>query len=286
MSVCVVGSANLDTVLRVAELPAGGVTVVAERREVGVGGKGLNQAIAAARAGAKTSFVGVIGPDDSRDIRSTLDGSGVESVLEERDGGSSGAVVVVDADGENLIVVSANGTAGWRPNAEQIARVESADRVVLQLELGADLARDLAAVARAAGAWVILNASPVPPGADLRGVADILVVNEHEALALGADPADLAGGLRAIAPDVVVTLGARGCLVTTPDGVTAIEGVPTAVVDTTGAGDTFCGYLVAGLHRGLSLPDSARWAGAAAARSVARAGASESIPWAQEGVDP
>ena len=267
MTICVVGCANRDIVLGVGTLPRAGETVVATARTVGVGGKGVNQAIAAALAGAVTTFVGVVG-DDAQEIAAALQSAGVDADLEHRVGASSSATVVVDAQGENLIVVAAGATEGWRPSPAQVA---DADLVVLQLELGLEVALLAARAARDAGHRVVLNASPVLEGSDeLAGLVDVLVVNEHEAAALSS-----AAGL---APTVVTTLGARGCRVVDAGVETVIPGIPAEVVDTTGAGDTFCGYLVAGLDEGLAVVDAARLATAAASLSVGRAGAAASIP--------
>ncbi|HEV6953085.1 MAG TPA: ribokinase [Promicromonospora sp.] len=290
-TVVVVGSANVDLVVDVPRHPAGGETILGGDLRRTPGGKGANQAVAAARAGgADTSFVGALGRDESADLLlASLQGAGVRTDTVDRvDAPTGTALITVSPDGENAIVVAPGANSRVRVGAAQARRVAAADVVLAQLEipLGTVTA---AAVERRQGALFVLNAAPSRelPDALWREV-DVLVVNEHEAADLAGaagTPEDLAAALLARVPAVVVTLGAEGSLVVRRD--TDPVRVPAArvdAVDTTGAGDTYCGVLAAALARlGLAgLADAARLAGAAAALAVTRPGAQDAVPDAAE----
>ncbi|MFC6510095.1 ribokinase [Promicromonospora citrea] len=290
-TVVVVGSANVDLVVDVPRHPAGGETILGGNLRRTPGGKGANQAVAAARAGgAGTTFVGALGRDESADLLlASLEGAGVRTETVDRvDAPTGTALITVSPDGENAIVVAPGANSRVRVGAAQARRVAAADVVLAQLEipLGTVTA---AAVERRQGALFVLNAAPSRelPDALWREV-DVLVVNEHEAADLAGaagTPEDLAAALLARVPAVVVTLGAEGSLVVRRD--TDPVRVPAArvdAVDTTGAGDTYCGVLAAALARlGLAgLADAARLAGAAAALAVTRPGAQDAVPDAAE----
>jgi len=298
--VVVVGSANVDLVVPVPRHPAGGETVLGGALQRSPGGKGANQAVAAARAGgAATTFVGALGRDAAADLLlASLEAAGVRTDLVARAAGATGtALVTVTPDGENAIVVAPGANAEVRVGGPEAARIAAADVVLAQLEvpLGAVAA---AARARRAGALLVLNAAPSAPlPADLLAEVDVLVVNEHEARDLtglgggaasdggpGAAPAELAAALLERVPAVVVTLGGAGSLVAErgDPAPAAVPAFPAAVVDTTGAGDTYCGVLAAALARGEGLVGAARLAAAAAALAVGRPGAQEAVPAAAE----
>lgn len=283
--VTVVGSANLDLVLRVAEVPAAGETVLAHGREEHVGGKGLNQALAAARAGATVELVATLGRDVAADrlLRALADdGVGTRGVGRV-DGTSGNALVTVSDAGENVIVVDpgANG-ATLALDEPQRELVRTASVVLCQLETPLELVQDTAAEARAAGVRLVLNAAPARPlPASLLRLVDVLVVNEHEACALTdeADPATAACRLAGSVADVVVTLGAGGALHVGPGGdVTHVPGVPAEPVDTTGAGDAFTGYLAAHLASGAAVVEGLPRAVAAGSLAVRVRGAVPSLP--------
>lgn len=279
-----VGSANLDLVLRVEHIPAPGETVAAVGREEHVGGKGLNQAVAAARAGARTSLVGTVGQDRAGDM--LLAAAGTDQVevgaLARVPGPSGTALVVVSAAGENAIVVAAgaNGSAErLSPSGEE--RVRGATVLLCQLEVPRALVQHAVEVARGAGRRVVLNAAPAHPLP--RGLLDlvgVLVVNEGEAAALSgvADPARAAQDLARAVPDVVVTLGAAGALHVGPGGTARVPGLRAAVVDTTGAGDAFTGVLAAHLAAGGDVPGGLLRAVAAGSLAVRTRGAVPSLP--------
>ncbi|MGN6332365.1 MAG: ribokinase [Motilibacteraceae bacterium] len=245
--VLVVGSLNVDLVTRVARHPHPGETVLGAGLRRLPGGKGANQALAAARAGAQVSLVGCVGDDGVG--QTYLDG------LEERDvdtdevvvlpGAPTGhALIVVDEAGENTIVVVGGANSLTRPRQVSFA-IEEADSppdvVLLQLELPLPVVLHAALAGREAGARVVLNPSPwQPPPVALLAAVDVLVVNEHEAAELGT--LAQSGG-----PEQVVTRGAAGATWTWEGG--SVRSVPPAVdvVDTTGAGDVLAGALAAGL---------------------------------------
>lgn len=287
--IAVVGSINLDIVVEVERLPAPGETVVGgDRREL-PGGKGANQAVAASRLGAEVAFVGRVGADEAgRRLRAGLVEEGVAvAYLREDEAPTGVALIAVDRAGENSIVVSPGANARVGADDVEAARavVAGAKVVLLQHEVPDTAVQ--AAIA-AAGGTVVLNPGPA------RGLAapvDVLVPNRGELEALvgrAGDPAELARGLvggdpragapRAAAGAVVVTLGAEGALVVQGERVERIAAPRVAAVDTTGAGDTFCGALAQALADGATLVEAARWATRAAAASVTRLGAQGGMP--------
>ncbi|MDT7806095.1 MAG: ribokinase [Actinomycetota bacterium] len=278
----VVGSANVDLVVDVPRHPHGGETVLGDRLRRSPGGKGANQAVAAAWAGgADTSLVGALGEDEAADlILVSLGGAGVRTELVSRvDAATGTAFVTVDPDGENAIVVAPGANDLLQLGERQAERIAEADVVLAQLEIPLDVVAQGAGL-RKPGALFVLNAAPsheLP--AELWAAIDILVVNEHEA-------ADLAGTPEALpdrVPVAVVTLGGEGCLILRREQKPKhINGIPVQVIDTTGAGDTFCGVLAAGLARGLDVEAAARLATAAGALAVTRPGAQTAVPSAEE----
>ncbi len=290
--VVVVGSANVDLVVAVPRHPAGGETVLGGDLVRSPGGKGANQAVAAARAGgARTTLVAALGRDDAADLLLTsLEGAGVRTGGVVRlDVPTGTALITVDPSGENAIVVApgANGRLEVGPAAAEV--LATADVVLAQLEVPVETVL-AAARARSGGCRMVLNAAPSRALPDaLWAELDVLVVNEHEARDMAADaPArtgdtasteELAAALLARVPAVVVTLGGAGCLVAArgadPQRIPAPR---VAVVDTTGAGDTFCGVLAAGLAHGSDLATAARRAVLAGARAVTRRGAQDAVP--------
>lgn len=291
VDVVVVGSANTDLLLGVATHPVPGRTVLATRVSRSAGGKGLNQAVAAARDGARTWFVGAVGDDDDgRHLVGLLRGEGVGTGLVRVAPGATGlAVVVVDPAGENSIVVAQGANAEFDAlTPAELALVCSASTLLLQLEVPLPTVVGAAIAASAAGVRVVLNAAPaaaLPP--DLLAAVDVLVVNEDEARSVAADPVasieELLTALVDLVPEVVVTLGADGCRHASRTGPGHAHPAPwTRAVDTTGAGDTFAGVLAAALSRGLSMTDALRRATVAGAVSVECHGAVPSIPHATE----
>jgi ribokinase len=294
-NVVVVGSANVDLVVDVPRHPGGGETILGGDLRRSPGGKGANQAVAAARAGgADTSFVGALGHDESGELLlASLDGAGVRTDLVEHVEAPTGtALITVSPDGENAIVVAPGANSHVRIGTAQAERLGAADVVLAQLEIPLDVVLAAAAVRRP-GAVLALNAAPSRDLPDeMWAVLDLLVVNEHEALdlagAAGAAAADdtverLAAILLERVPAVVVTLGGAGCLVAQRGADPVRVAAPRVdAVDTTGAGDTFCGVLAAALAGGSTLVDAARTASFAGALAVTRPGAQDAVPTADE----
>ncbi|WP_324650128.1 ribokinase [Georgenia sp. H159] len=285
--VVVVGSANVDLVVPVPRHPAGGETILGGDLTRHAGGKGANQAVAAARAGgAETTFIGAVGRDESGDLLlASLDGAGVRTDLVARVPGATGtALISVSTDGENTIIVAPGANSLVEVGGAQAERLAEADVVLAQLEVPLDVIT-AAAAARRPGALFVLNAAPsreLPP--EVWDAVDVLVVNEHEAADLAGrqdEPAALAADLLAHVGAVVVTLGAQGSLVAERDrDPVTVAAFPVEPVDTTGAGDTYCGVLAAALARGAGLPAAARLAAAAGALATTAAGAQEAVPTA------
>jgi ribokinase len=281
VDVVVVGSANVDLVLPVERIPRPGETVLASGLSKGPGGKGSNQAVAAARAGAATAFVVSLGDDESgRLLESVLTGAGVDLSLAQRTRTPTGtAIITVEASGENNIVVAPSANSELTLSGEAAAAVAGAPVVLTQLEIPFGTVRATAATGR----YVILNAAPAAElDDDLLADVDLLVVNEHEAAVVSGVEGgpDVTGPvlLRRV-PAVVVTLGGEGALVLRRDAAPErVPGIKVDVVDATGAGDTFCGVLAAGLACGAELPEAVRRANAAASLSVQAAGAADSVP--------
>ena len=293
-AVVVVGSINLDIALQVTRIPAPGETVLASGVRRSGGGKGANQAVAAALAGADTTFIGCVGEDHAgAELRGALASSGVRTdLLDSVDAPTGTALISVDPTGENAIVVApgANALVG-APSPDQHARIATADVVLAQLEIPLT-AVIAAAGARTPGAVFILNAAPSASlPAELWTLVDVLVVNEHEAADLATsiaeEPADSVQHaievLLGRVPWVLVTLGSAGAVL-------ARRGMPpvrvpapaVSAVDTTAAGDTFCGVFAAALARGDDPVESVRLASAAASLAVQRPGAQASVPTADE----
>jgi ribokinase len=286
--VTVVGSINADTALRLAVLPRPGETVLAQEATRSLGGKGANQAVAAARAGADVRMVGAVGVRDGEHLADALAAEGIDTALLARSERPSGqALVLLDDAGENSIIVvpGANAAIDDESVRRACAELSRRDVLVLQHEVPVATSRLAAATASDVGATVVWNAAPAPAhAADLVEHVDLLVVNEHEldavARLLGVEPSgpeqDVAAVAVRLGTDVVCTLGAAGSLVHRTGTLTRVPAPRVTAVDTTAAGDTFVGYLAASWH--LPLADAVRRATEAGALAVTRHGATPSIP--------
>ncbi|MFF4544312.1 ribokinase [Streptomyces sp. NPDC001406] len=287
--IAVLGSLNMDLVAYVEKAPQPGETVTGREFRTIPGGKGANQAIAAARAGATVSMIGAVGNDIfGTRLRDTLEHSGVDTDdLRTMEGSSGTAHIVVDDEGGNSIVVvpGANGTVDHlSPGDEGV--IASADALLLQLEIPMAAVLAGAEAARRHGVRTILTPAPAQPLPDgLLAATDLLVPNEHEATALTGrpDPREAADVLLDRVPEVVVTLGAAGCLYLTRGAEPLVVPAPrVTAVDSTGAGDTFVGALAVALGEERPIREALKWAAAAAAVSVQREGASTSMPYRPE----
>lgn len=297
--VVVVGSLNIDHTTRVRSIPRPGETVLGDDVRTFMGGKGLNQAVAAARAGASVAMVGRVGDDEGgRRLRNRLRSDGVDDTWVGVDDRSptGAAFITVDANSENAIVVSPGANAMLTADHVAAADVVGRARVVL-VQLEVPMAAVAATVATATGA-VIVNPAPARPLP--RMVIDrtaILIPNRSELAAIAGRSLPANGGesendivsmaSTLIAGDgnarqVIVTLGADGVMLVDRTGPQRFAARPVDAVDTTGAGDCFCGSLAARLALGEPTVDAVVWAMTAASISVTRAGASSSMPTAAE----
>ncbi|HYQ69737.1 ribokinase [Actinophytocola sp.] len=285
MSIVVVGSCNVDFIVPVAGLPAPGETVLGRDHLRAPGGKGANQAVAAARLGSPVTFVGCVGDDElAATIRGALVESGVDLTwLHEVPDTPSGIALITVADGgENTIAVSPGANARLGPAQLDAGLLSSAAVLLAQLEVPLDA---VSAAVEAAGGTVLLNPAPARSlPAELLARVDVLIPNRSELGVLADAPepttideaAAMAKSLTGPSA-VVVTLGADGALVVA-DEVEHVPAVPVDAVDATGAGDAFCGALADALARGSSLLAATRWAVRVAAVSTTQRGAQTGMP--------
>jgi ribokinase len=295
--VTVIGSLNMDISVTVPSLPGPGMTVLGSAARYSPGGKGGNQAVAAARLGAEVRMVGCVGDDAfGHQLLADLRAEDVKTDLVRTvQGTPSGlAMIAVDSEAENLIVVAPGANREVSPPDVAAAQSTPTDVVVISAEI--PVPAITAALAHPPGVLCILNLAPVPPkaaeaAAILADRPDWLVVNESEAAALLNDPdrssdrnpdcnpAQAAEALLARGPrHAVVTAGAHGAAVAGPEGTHAIPGFKVQAVDTVGAGDTFVGALAVALAVGVPPRDAVRAAAAAGAAAVTRPGAQTAMP--------
>lgn len=291
-TIVVIGSANTDLVVNVPHLPRPGETVLGGTFASHGGGKGANQAVAAARAGGAVTFIARVGGDAFGDTALTAwrnDGIATELVRRDASAPSGVALILVDDKAENCIAVAPG--ANDRLDAADVeagrGTIAAASAVLIQLEIPLATVCRAAELARAAGVRVILNPAPARPlDADLLRLVDLITPNETEAEVLtGIRVDDEAGAARAAdrllaqGPSaVVITLGARGAFIADRSGRRLVPGFPVTPVDTVAAGDVFNGALTVALGEGRDLDAAVRFAHAAAAISVTRRGAQSSAP--------
>lgn len=293
----VAGSANLDFVVRAVHIPAPGETVLGQDFQTFPGGKGANQAVACARAGGATTHLLLALGDDApaAQLQASLQAAGVvQHVVRAAPLPTGVAFICVSDDAQNAITVAPGANTALLPHhlPHLLPQLHGFSHLLLQLETPLPTVLAYAQAARAAGVQVVLNAAPAQPlPAALLAALDVLVVNEGELLAItgstgstGADQqAAVANALHRLpVPTVVVTLGAQGCLTRHLDEWIQTPAFAVNAVDTTAAGDTFCGVLVAALAHGAALPAALLRASAAAALACTRAGAQASMPTADE----
>lgn len=288
--VVVLGSSNTDLVVRVERIPSEGETVLGSDLFRAAGGKGANQAVAAARLGAEVRFVGAVGGDEfGRQALAGLRAEGIDTDLVRVLGGvpSGVALITVDAAGRNAIAVApgANSSVSAQDARSAVAALPEGSVLLAQLEVPIEVVREGLHAARAGRHRTVLNPAPVPPGGlppELLALVDVLTPNEHEAAALvgrDAAPEELARELLERGTGaVVITLGEQGALVATREEQERLPVHRVDAIDTTAAGDAFSGGLVAALAEGRTLPDAARFASAVAALSVTKRGAQPSMP--------
>ncbi|RAI60051.1 PfkB family carbohydrate kinase [Roseicella frigidaeris] len=279
MPVLVFGSVIADLVFALPQLPASGLTVLGPGYAALPGGKGANQAVAAALDGAATGFAGAVGEDAMAEVAlAGLRAAGVDLGRLARVAAPTGcAAVCVDPAGRNQIAVGCGANLAARAAQVEDGALSPATVLLLQMEVPPEENAALIRRARAAGARLVLNLAPAAAlPREALGALDLLVANEHEAAWLAARlgcGADAAGLRAALGIDVAVTLGEAGAVAATAAGRLAVPAFPVAAVDTTGAGDAWCGVLAAALDRGLPFEAALRRASAAAALACTRPGA-------------
>ncbi len=290
--VVVIGSCNMDMTVKCKDLPIPGQTMMGDSFVTNAGGKGANQAVAAAKLGAKTQIVARVGNGmfvprffESYDKV----GLGHDFVVRDPETPSGTALIFVDTEGENMIVVApgANMKLSHADIDAAKAAIESAKVMILQLEVPLETVIYAAKMAKQSGITVILNPAPVralPP--ELLENVDIIVANEVEVMILcGAKSVDTSTAASACRPlleagvaHVITTLGKDGAVVASQSAASKVRGFKVNAIDTTSAGDTFVGALACALTEGMALEDATHFANAAAALSATKVGAQQSMP--------
>jgi ribokinase len=283
LMILVAGSANLDFVVRAPHIPRPGETVLGGEFETFPGGKGANQAVASARAGgAPTHMLLGLGADTfATPLEESLKSAGVEMHTVRTTGIRTGtAFICVSDEAENAITVAPGANAALRP--EHLPSLSGVTHLLLQLETPLESVAAYAKAARAAGVTVVLNAAPAQAlPSELLDHTDVLVVNEGELATVSAHDGSIAECLERIqVPTVVVTLGHHGSCARHQGEFLMQTAYTVTPVDTTGAGDTFCGTLVAALSQGQAMQQALQYASAASALACTRWGAQAAIPHA------
>ncbi|WP_312798807.1 ribokinase [Pseudomonas sp.] len=295
--IVIVGSLNMDLVVRTPRVPVGGETLAGRSFVTAPGGKGANQAVACARLGAQVTMIGCVGRDAyGEQLRSGLEAEGIEcSTVESVEGVPTGiASILVDDNGQNCIVIVAGSNGELSPEhlTRHDAALQAADVVIAQLEVSVATVEKTLTRARELGKTVILNPAPAvgPLPAHWYGHVDYLIPNESEAgLLTGIEVNSLETAAQAAqqlldagAKRILLTMGSQGVLYKDTERQQHFPAQVVQAVDTTAAGDTFVGGFAAALGEGLPLEEAVRLGQQAAALSVTRAGAQPSIPYRRE----
>lgn len=291
--IIVIGSINLDLIATVERLPDPGETVAGDAFKTAPGGKGANQALAAARAGAQVRMIGAVGKDAfAAEALACLKQGKVElSGVREAHAATGTALILVGSDGENMIAVVPGANDAVLPGDLAKATLRKGEVVLLQHEIPQATIEAALDAARSAGAMTILNTAPFrTEAAASLGKADYIVANETEfdlygeVLKLrGRDrPARMKGFAESTGRTIIVTLGGEGVLAATPEAFFEVPALKITPIDTVGAGDTFCGYLAAGLAASLGLEEALLRAAAAGSLACLKPGAQPAIPLAKE----
>ena len=286
--VVVIESSNPDMTIKGDRLPKPGETVLGGEFRMGPGGKGANQAVAAQRLGADVSFICKVGRDIFGDNAiSGYQKEGIDcSRILRSDKASGTALILVDGNAENCIAVAPGANSDLTPeDVDSVADViRSADYLILQLEIPVESVLRAAKIAHEAGVYVILNPAPachLPE--ELFGYISLITPNQTESALLSGVEDNLDAAVERLmqlgVKDVVVTLGSKGSLVISEGTRTLVPSLKVKAVDTTAAGDTFCGALCVALSEGCSLVDAAGFATKASALTVQKMGAQDSIPF-------
>lgn len=293
--ILILGSANIDHISKVKHIPKPGETVGDGVYSKAFGGKGFNQAVASVKAGGNVSFIASVGDDeDGKQIiqRIGKDGANIDRVLFKTGSRTGAAFIFVEDSGENIIVVSPG--ANKELTVEEIScirdSITDADYLVMQMEIPYDCVQTAANLASECGTFVLLNPAPACRIAeDLLALTDLLVVNETEAEIITGKSFNDTGNediarelMRKGVKSVIVTLGAGGSYYMNGEMSMSFPAYKVNAVDTTAAGDTFCGSLITFLAENISLPDAIKMASAASALAVQKLGAYPSIPTRDE----
>ncbi len=289
MSVVVVGSINQDLLIKVPRYPQAGETVLGHGHLTGPGGKGANQAVAASRLGADVAFFGRAGNDPGgREMRRAMGDAGIDvrGLGLDPDAATGLAIIAIDDGGENAIIVSPGANAHFLPAHLEpaAAALDQAEVTLLQLEIPLD---SVQRAVELAGNQLLLNPAPARPlPAQMLAAVDVLIPNQSELGILAGVPEprsiddSVAAAARITGPGaVIVTMGADGALVVTSSGAEHVPTPEVAVVDTTGAGDAFCGALAEALARGEQLMDAVSRAVVAGAAATTKVGAQSALPF-------
>jgi len=290
--ITVLGSTNLDLIGTVTRIPRPGETVPGHEFSMAAGGKGANQALAARRAGATVRMFAAAGTDSFADeALKLLRADGVDlSRVRIAEGATGIAMIFVDDDGENVIAIlpGANGTMGAADADAALAGLGSGDVLMLQQEIPQAATARALELAKAQGVTSILNTAPfLATTPELAAEATIVIANETEfALLTGTKLEELDAAMSKLARErnqtVIVTLGGEGARAATPERSFAVTAMKIDPVDTVGAGDTFCGYLAAGLDQGLDLEAAMHCAAVAASLACLKPGAQPAVPMLAE----
>lgn len=289
--VLIVGSLNMDLVVNVARHPQIGETILSGKFSTIPGGKGANQAVAAARMGSAVKMIGCVGQDGFGDelcANASKDGIDIQYIAVNEREATGIALITVDTKGQNTIVVASGANFALTPPSLHIAQqaFSNTDVLVTQLESPLETVSEALAMAVEHKLKVVLNPAPAQPlSADILSKVDYLIPNEREAMQMvGAETLEsaidqlLGLGLR----NLIITLGEMGVLVITADGRTQIPAYPVKAIDTVAAGDAFVGAFATGLAEGMSIEQAVQLGNAAAAISVTRHGAQPSLPMRKE----
>lgn len=294
--IVVIGSCNTDMVINMDRLPLPGETLLGGRFFMNSGGKGANQAVAAARLGGKITFIAKVG-NDPFGIRSIdqykAEGIGTKHVLIDKEHPSGVALILVDAHGENSIAVASGANANLTPQDVDEARavIEEGDIVLMQLETPIETVERAALIGKQMGKKVILNPAPAQSlSSSLLGCLYMLIANETEAEFIsGIQIVDMDSVARAAdiicskgVENVVITLGSKGAFVKERGAYHQVPALKVKAVDATAAGDTFCGAICVALAEGKSITEAVEFANRAAAVTVTRMGAQSSLPYRRE----